>query len=72
MDTGTSYGNEIMSCMKVVPLYSLVEDMENIGYGGNLGEIRTANVPNNTRTLPLQERDRSWNMAKEGGAAYSV
>ena len=53
-------------------LYSLVEDMESIWYGGNLGEIPAANVPINARTLPLQERSRSLNLAEEGGTAYSV
>ena len=68
----TSFWNEIMSCFKVLPLHSLVEGKESIGYGGNLGEIRTANVPNSTRTLPLHARNRSLNLAEEGGAAYNV
>ena len=72
MDAGTSFWNELMSCFKVLPLYSLAEDMESIVYCGNLGEIRTANVLNNTRTLPLQECSRSLNLAWEGEAACIV
>jgi len=72
MDTGTSFWDDIISCFKVLPLYSLLEDTESIRYSGNLGDIRTANVPINTRNLPLQERSRSFNLAKEGGVPYSV
>jgi hypothetical protein len=67
MDAGTSFWNELISCFKVLPLYSLVEYMESIGYGGNLGEIRTAYVPNNIRSLPLQESNRSLNLAGREG-----
>ena len=72
MDAGTSFRNELMLCFKVLPLYLPAEDMESIGYGGNLGEMRTANVLNNTRTLPLQECIRSLNLAWEGEAACIV